>query len=133
MGAWGYGSFENDTALDWLVDFEGEGADTVIVALEDVANADVEEEIDADRACVALAAAEIIAAAKTGDGGRLTDEARATLATYRDEIDAAALSPVAARAVARIGEASELKELWEETEDFDAWSNNLDALIDRLR
>ena len=39
MGAWGYGSFENDTALDWLVDFEGEGADTVIVALEDVANA----------------------------------------------------------------------------------------------
>ena len=133
MGAWGHGSFENDTALDWLADFEGEGADTVLVALEDVANADVEEDIDADRACVALAAAEIIAALKTGDEGRLNEEARTALATYRDDIDVAALAPVAARAVARIAEVSELKEFWEETEDFDAWSADLDALLDRLR
>ena len=45
----------------------------------------------------------------------------------------AALAPVAARAVARIAQESELKELWEETEDFDAWSTDLDALLDRLR
>jgi hypothetical protein len=133
MGAWGHGSFENDTALDWLADFEGEGADTVLVAIADVTNADVEEDIDVDRACVALAATEIIAALKTGDEGRLNEEARTALATYRDDIDVAALAPVAARAVARIAEESELKELWEETEDFDAWSTDLDALLDRLR
>ena len=133
MGAWGHGSFENDTALDWLADFEGEGADTVLVALEDVAKADVDEDIDADRACVALAAAEIVAALKAGHEGRLNEEARTALATYRDDIDVAALGPVAARAVARIAQASELKELWEETEDFDAWSGDLDALLDQLR
>ena len=73
MGAWGHGSFENDTALDWLADFEGEGADTVLVAIADIANADAEEDIDVDRACVALAATEIIAALKTGDEGRLNE------------------------------------------------------------
>ena len=107
--------------------------DTVLVALEDIANADVEEDIDADRACVALAAAQLITALKTGDEGHLNEEARTALATYRDDIDVAALAPVAARTVARIAQESELKELWEETEDFDAWSGDLDELLDQLR
>ena len=50
MGAWGHGSFENDTALDWLADFEGEGAGIPYSSPSRTSNADVEEDIDADRA-----------------------------------------------------------------------------------
>ena len=102
MGAWGVKTFENDTSLDWVADFEAEGADALHDALEDVADADSDAEIDADEACCALAAAEIVAAIKTGDQSRLGEEARAALATYRDDIDSDALTPIAARAADRI-------------------------------
>lgn len=133
MGAWGVKTFENDTSLDWVADFEAEGADALHDALEDVADADSDAEIDADEACCALAAAEIVAAIKTGDQSRLGEEARAALATYRDDIDSDALTPIAARAANRIKTASELQELWEESDDYDAWISDVEALIDRLR
>ncbi len=133
MGAWGVKTFENDTGLDWLADFESEGADALLDALEVVADADNDAYIDADEACCALAAAEIVAAIKRDDRSRLSEEARTALASYSDDIDADALQPLAAKAVARVKSDSELKELWEESDDYDNWVADVEDLLDRLR
>jgi hypothetical protein len=133
MGAWGVKTFENDSGLDWLADFESEGADTVLEALEAVSEADEDAYIDADDATCALAAAEIVAAIKSGDGSRLSEDARTALANYSDDIDADALQPLAAKAVSRVKSDSELKELWEESDDYDNWVADVEDLIDRLR
>ena len=133
MGAWGTKTFENDTALDWLAEFESEGADALADTFQAVTDADSTDDIDADDACCALAAAEIIAAMKTSDETRLAEEARAALANYRDDIDLDHNAPLAARAATRVKTNSELHDLWEETDDYDDWISDVEALIDRLR
>jgi hypothetical protein len=133
MGAWGRGRFENDSARDWLADFEDEGADAVEDALMAVTDEDAPEYVEADEACCALAVAELVAAARTGDDSRLPEEARPTLDAHRDDMDVETLAPLARRAILRIRTSSELKDLCDETDDFDAWMSDLDALADRLR
>jgi ABC-type xylose transport system substrate-binding protein len=133
MGTWGVKTFDNDSSLDWVADFETEGADALQAALEEVADAERDAEIEADEACCALAAAEIVAALKTGDVSRLSEEARTALTNYRDDIDADALSPIAVRAATRTKDGSELHDLWEESDQYDAWIGDIEALIDHLR
>lgn len=133
MGAWGVGAFENDTALDWLTDFDDEGADAIVEALETVGEADADAYVDADEASCALAAAELIAALKTGDTSRLPDTAATSLASYRDDIVVADLRRLALGAISRIKSDSELNDLWRDSDDHDDWISELDALVDRLR
>lgn len=65
MGAWGSGSFENDDALDWLTDFCDDPDKGLIAdALTTVAEMDDSEYLEAPDCCVAIAAAEIVAALK---------------------------------------------------------------------
>lgn len=61
MGAWGHGSFENDSAMDWLGQIVGGDPSIVRAALEYVVVAS--GHIDVDDGSVALAAAELVAAA----------------------------------------------------------------------
>ena len=133
MGAWGVGAFENDTALDWLADFDDEGADAIVEALETVGEADADAFVDVDEASCALAAAELVAALKTGDTSRLPDTAATSLASYRDDIVVADLRRLALGAIARIKSDSELNDLWRDSDDHDDWISELDALVDRLR
>src|SRR5690606_8457907 len=62
--AWGPGTFDNETALDWLGDLELADADYVRDALAGVAEAHDADELDAHAYRAALAAAEIVAAAR---------------------------------------------------------------------
>lgn len=133
MGAWGVGAFENDTALDWLADFDDEGADAIVEALETVGEADADAFVDVDEASCALAAAELVAALKTGDTSRLPDTAVTSLASYRDDIVVADLRRLALGAISRIKSDSELNDLWRDSDDHDDWTSELDALVDRLR
>ena len=61
MGAWGHGSFQNDSAMDWLDELPGSDRAMVREALERVVGASGYVEVDDGSA--ALAAAELIAAA----------------------------------------------------------------------
>src|SRR5215468_1909995 len=67
MGAWGHGSFENDDAADWVHEFELQGASAVVSALEYISRFPEEEYLEAPGASVAIAAAEIVAAARDSD------------------------------------------------------------------
>lgn len=118
MGAWGHGPFENDGAGDLLAeirhgDFTFEGVEW---AFEDPEYL----EVDGGQIAVALAA--------------LVRVTRGELATP-EEVDTASVEAFAAQLnpervewiTAQLertlsnGEASELYELWEETEYFEAW------------
>ncbi len=126
MGAWGLLFDENDDAADWLADF----ADAPDWSTVDAALALDDEYVEAPDASNALAAAEIVAAAHGRPSPRLaleisdwaagqTDAASQRIATARD-------------AATRVRDDSELRELWEETDEFEDWKKSVDETISRL-
>lgn len=122
MGAWGLGSFDNDDAADFLADVT-ESGDLSLVreVLDNVLTST--EYVEAPDASQAIAAAEILAFAL----------GRPTLAAQREETLAlwiSRLRPVvepelaaqARDALTRIlAPNSELRELWEESDEFLDW------------
>ena len=131
MGAWGPGVFENDDAADWVWELEDDEDGSVIeAALSAVVDTPRGEVVESGDASNAIAAAEIVATA--------VDNATTTLPTEATEWikrNAQLVSPevrdLARRAVTRIGTASELKDLWEDTGDS-AWAEAVSALQKRL-
>jgi hypothetical protein len=126
MGAWGLLFDENDDAADWLADF----ADAPDWSIVDAALTLADDYVEAPDASNALAAVEIVAAAKGNPSPRLAPE---IVAWAAGQADATAQRLAAANAVAvRVRNDSELSELWEETEEFEDWKKSVDETISRL-
>lgn len=135
MGAWDTGIFDNDTACDWahgLKDVRDHGLiertlDAVLDAGDDYLEAPEAEE--------ALAAAETLARLRGRGGVRnaYTEAVDAWVAAHPGPPSPALLDK-AQRAVARVlGVDSELRELWEDSDDADAWRQAVEDLLARLR
>lgn len=133
MGAWGYKSFENDAAADWVYEFEAEGPDAIGDALDQVLTLEDDDYLEAPAASAAIAAAEVVAAAKTRDLSKLSDEAKAAVEAQTASRNAAHFSATALGAMERVMATSELKDLWDESKDAAAWRAEMDALMARLR
>lgn len=136
MGAWGTGSFENDDALDFVVRLEHEGETAIRAALEDVTGLGAGGYLEAPDASSAIAAGEVVAAARDGDVSRLPEAAQGWLAGHGDGLATPALLVLAHRAVERVLMQSELKELWEEGDadaQSEAWATGVRQLIARLQ
>ncbi len=129
MGAWGTGSFDNDDAGDFLAEVTDSG-DLALVreVLDNVLTST--EYVEAPDACQAIVAAEIVAAAL----GRATLAAQQQndlsrwLASIRPKIDADLVAQAREALTRILAENSELRELWEETDDFAEWR----ALVSEL-
>ncbi len=134
MGAWGLKSFENDDALDWVAAFDEGGAPAVIEALQAAIEASRDEDfgLEAPEASQGLAAAEIVAAARHGDRSRLPEAASRTLDKCVDELATGEHIELAKEAVQLVMSKSELRELWEETEEFDNWLADVERLAKQL-
>jgi hypothetical protein len=133
MGAWGPGSFDNDSALDWLsMEFEPEGASAVIAALKRVANLTDDAYLDVDDASAAVAAAEIFAAARDGGMSRLPERLRLIAARSQPELAEPELALVACGAVTRVLRQSELNDLWSEDGADNPWRAEMLKLSSRL-
>ena len=131
MGAWGVGHFENDDAGDWVWELEDAGSlEPVIAAIAAVEAAT--EYLEAPDATIALAAAETIAAALGRPAPDLPDAVAAVVKVLPHAPDPDLVSRARA-AVERIASDSELRELWEETDDFAAWQSKVSDLIQRLQ
>lgn len=129
MGTWGPGSFENDDASDWLAELAFEDdTDFVEETLQDVADAD--GYIEAPECQQAIAAAEAVAALN-GSPAREVPKEIADWADNLGEAPDEALVALAVRAVERVRNDSELKELWMEG-DFMEWYEAMDDLLSRL-
>jgi hypothetical protein len=135
MGAWGAGSFENDDALDFVVRLEHEGKTAIREALEDVTRLDAEDYLEAPEASCAIAAAELLAAARDGDVSRLPQSVQDWLAGHGEGLATSALLALADRAVERVLTQSELRDLWEQGDanaQSEAWNTGVRQLRARL-
>ena len=135
MGAWGSRSFENDAALDWAgVVEDHEHLTPVAEALDRVAAAD-DEYLEVDEASHVIAAAEVLAALLDHPAPDLPASLSDWIAARRTAGDAARpdLLNLAQRALARVTTNSELKELWDEAADRQAWYDAVADLQARLQ
>lgn len=133
MGTSGTGTFDNDDAMDWLEGFGSDGASTVKAALDTVIELDPADYLESTEAAHALAAAEIVAAARDGDTSRLPKDAVQRLKENAAAINAAKLIGPARRAVSRVLKRSELKELWEDGAEGEEWEEAVGELLERLK
>lgn len=131
VASWGVGSFENDAAAEWFLRVE-EAADpgaVMAAAFDDVLSAAEEPELDAS--CEAIAAAELFACCAGQLPERLPDSVSRWVQAnphgpHADEV------AVAVQAVARVRDASGLRELREAEDDGSQWSAEVDDLRSRL-
>ena len=134
MGAWGHGSFDNDDAADFLTDVLESGDTSLLRETFDNVLTSTEY-VEAPDASQAIVAAEVVAAAL----GRATPAAlrrQALLdwvARVRPQIEASLIAQ-AADVLARIlAPNSELRELWEESDEFDEWQAAVEELRSQLQ
>jgi hypothetical protein len=129
MGTWGTGNFDNDKAADYAATFQDDPNETLL--LETLGAVAAEGYPEAPEACEALAAAEIIAAV-LGKGVRGLPEDLLLSANNLSLSNPDAAQKLARRAIKAVLKKSELKELWEDTDDYDAWVAALEGLLERL-
>ncbi|MGH1540421.1 MAG: DUF4259 domain-containing protein [Arenicella sp.] len=136
MGAWSEENFGNDDACDWVWVLEkSKGVDILLSPLKVIlAN---NEYLESPECCEALAAAEVIASAITGDDSRIPEEAQKWLAKKQGFFGKKPQikkehALIAKQAIEKILDNSELKELWEETEEYSKWCEIQTQLIATL-
>lgn len=127
------GIFDDDEVTDWLVGFETDGVSAIEAALAAINDMDKDDYIEASDASFALAAAELVAAARDEDHGRLPKSILSALESHEDAINAAKLSSAARRAVGRVIKNSELKDQADEASEGEEWAEDLAELVERLR
>jgi len=130
MGAWGAGSFENDDASDWVWELEEAENESILAEAFARVN-DSEDDPEAPDCCIAIAAAEVVAAMRKRGPTDLPEEAAEFV--KRMKAPSASLVASARRAVERIRTQSELKDLWDESESPDGWSRAIADLQSRLK
>ena len=133
MGAWGSGSFENDTALDWAAGVAS--LDDVRATFDrlEVDAGPAGDLIDADLACELIAAAETVAMLMGRASADFPEDLRARLEGAGAPDDR--LYHRARDAVCRVLRNSELAELWAEGAGDPAdneWHVAITGLVDRL-
>jgi len=129
MGAWGVQAFENDDAMDFAADLvDADSLDVVATSFEAIVPG---EYLEAPDCCIALAAAEVVAALRGSTGTSLPQDVSAWARSTALRPDDALLD-AARQAVGRIGERSELKELWQDSDHFDVWMQAVRDLETRL-
>jgi len=130
MGANGAKNFENDDATDWVYDLtESDGADLLSEAFATVEKLDF---ADAPDCCIALAAAEVVAAAKGKPCSDLPDEIRTWLENQEHLDRFKKLDKRAAKVAKKVQAKSELRDQWEESDGWHNWQMAVEGLLKRL-
>jgi len=134
MGAWGVLAFDNDDANDWAYELE-EANDLSLVVSAFAAVEEADDDLESPEAANALAACEVLARlnGKPGYKNSYTEKVDEWVAAH----PRLPFVPLLGRAEAVIdrilGEGSELKELWADSEDHDEWLAAMNDLRLRLR
>jgi len=129
MGAWGAGSFDNDDAADFLNDLstkEVSDIKQILLGIEKQTGY-----IEAPECSVAIAAAEVIAAAKGAPPWEAPSELMEWIKERKPAVTPDLVSS-ALKAVGRIKTDSELKELWDEGGQLQDWDSHIENLVQRL-
>lgn len=128
MSAWGVGPFQNEAAAEYAAEIAQDGAYALAEAF-DVALDPDNDYLEAEEGHRAVAAAETLAAVLTGDTAALTDAALRAWVQNTDPAEVVHLRPHALEALERVlGPGSDLPDLWEDSEDADAWREDIQRL-----
>ncbi|MCB1022456.1 MAG: DUF4259 domain-containing protein [Acidobacteria bacterium] len=131
MGAWGTGNFENDDALDLLGGLAPGEAEPLEKLFDAACSAGMEgKQIDASTAAQALAAAELVCAARGHASDDLPDDAIPLVKALKKP--APDLVEKAISAVSYALAHSELVELWAESDEPEGWNRVATGLVARL-
>jgi len=131
MGAWDTGSFDNDDAMDWVLEFVSKANRDQIESTFRTILDNGDAYLEAPDCSIAIAAAEVVAALKDAPNPNLPEELKQVLDTKKISVDSG-LTNLAIRAIEQIKADSELQELWEE-EDPSEWISAVDDLEKRLQ
>ena len=134
MGTWSIEPFGNDDAADWAAELEESNDPSLIQEAINAILAVGDEYLEAPDATVAVAAIDVLARI-AGNFGELTSYTEA-LDSWVEGLEFTPdpeLIDKALKALDRIlAEDSELRELWEESDEFDAWKTSMQALRERV-
>ena len=134
MGTWAVDSFGNDDACDWSYELDKVHD---LSPVEDALNAVIntgEEGVESSEAAEAIAAIEVIARLQGNWGKRSAYSERVDDWVETNKIQpSTSLAQKAYIVIERIlAENSELKELWQESEDYKAWLDSVADLKNRI-
>lgn len=125
------GNFGNDDATDWVYDLEeSSGPDVLKDAFKTINGNGYPESSDC---CIALAAAEVVAAAKGNPSADLPDDVRKWLEDQEELNSIKALVKPAIAAVNKVSTKSELRDTWEESDSWHEWLQVVEGLRRRLQ
>jgi len=133
MGAWDYGTLDNDDAQDFvgdLLDTRGDRWRMVEAAINLIS--DAADSTEANEEAAALAACEVMAAAASGAASEELDEEVAAWAMRTAPKHLHMLAQKAIGIVNRILEHSELRQQWEQSSEYQLWIGELEELKRRL-
>jgi Domain of unknown function (DUF4259) len=133
MAVSNFSIFEHDDAADWIGSFESDGLSSVKAALDLVVEADAGAYIEIADAAPAMAAAEIVAAARDDDASRLPKSLKAAFKEHRGDVEDEDLASAALKVVRRVLKNSELKDQWDESGDGEDWADDVSELLERLK
>ena len=138
MGAWGFGYFEDDTALDFMIRLEESDNPRQVIAdaFESAVTSDYLEYEEGSAAIVAAAYVD-----RQVNGTRFTPADQGeplsvdTFPERNPKLDFSDLKKKAIQALNKLlTDDSELKQLWEENEDlYPSWRQGITQLIERLQ
>lgn len=140
MGAWGVGNFDNDSGLDWMHDFlESENQ---LATLNEAFNKGRQgllgkllrknAELEEPEATAILVAGEIVSLLLRKPPKYLPEELENWGNQHQFKLEKDLVRD-ALNAIHSVKEHSELKVLWEETDDFLHWLEEVDDLESRLK
>jgi hypothetical protein len=135
MGTWAVDAFGNDDAVDWAYGLEEVKDDSLIRTTLDAVLDAGEEYLEASQAANALAAIEAIARLQGNGGFRntYTKDVDQWVERHRPAVQPA-LAKQAHAVIQRIlADNSELKDLWQESDEFDEWLAAVQELKTRVR
>ena len=132
MGAWAFGSFSNDDALDWLGEVtESDDPNRIGEALSRIVDAPAEHAVESWDCCAALAAAEFVAASNRKPAPDFPEEAAGFLQAH--SVSLVRLDrELARRAVDRVASKSELREQFDTYGTLNGWLAEISSLRERL-
>lgn len=135
MGAWDTTPFANDAASDWLTELVESGSIAMVDEAMDAVLACGDDFLEASMAEEGIAAAEVTAwlYGRPGKSAEDTEALEDWVDDQEIDDDEGRLRR-ARKTVDRVfNEPSELKETWEESEDYEDWRKSLADLKDRLK
>src|SRR4051812_6607626 len=130
MGTWGYKTFENDGAADWLYDLE-EAEDTKFLLTPIKAILRTKGKADLDDCLESLAAAEVMAGSRYEPSKDVPRIARSWIKKIAFVAKDADLK-LAIRAVEKLCQDSQLKDAWQEEGKLAPWLKEVKQLSKRL-